>query len=415
MRFPRYVLTGRRVSLDRSMHAVTRVFLAWLGAVVCAGCGASKTDEVDEPLPFEVRSDLFDPVQPDTLGLVFAPGVQTFTIFRPGDGDNAFNHGVVLLPFKGRLFAQWQTSARDEDAPDTHVVYSISDDGEDWAPPMALAPAWDSGIRTSGGWWSDGDTLVAYINVWPRPGDGPVQGVTHYMTSEDGIEWSEPQPVLDADGVPVAGIFEQDPHALPDGRIISAFHEQPGLHARPWYTDDPLGVGGWMRGAMTNLPFPGDTSRELEPGWYRRDDGAVVMVFRDQGDSFRKLASVSTDRGATWTTPVVTDMPDSRSKQSAGNLPDGTAFQVNNPSGNRRRVPLVIVTSVDGRVFDSAWLLRSGGADLQPLRTPGKYKRKGYSYPKSVVWGDYLYVAYATNKEDVELTRVPLVSLPQRH
>jgi hypothetical protein len=34
----------------------------------------------------------------------------------------------VLFPFKGRLYAQWQASARDEDAPDTHVLYSVSDD-----------------------------------------------------------------------------------------------------------------------------------------------------------------------------------------------------------------------------------------------------------------------------------------------
>ena len=34
-------------------------------------------------------------------------------------------------------------------------------------------------------------------------------------------------------------------------------------------------------------------------------------------------------------------------------------------------------------------------------------------YPKSIVWNGFLYVAYATNKEDVELTRVPLSSLVQ--
>ena len=41
----------------------------------------------------------------------------------------------------------------------------------------------------------------------------------------------------------------------------------------------------------------------------------------------------------------------------------------------------------------------------------GTYKRVGYSYPKSVIWNNYLYVAYATNKEDVEFTRIPIESL----
>jgi len=79
-----------------------------------------------------------------------------------------------------------------------------------------------------------------------------------------------------------------------------------------------------------------------------------------------------------------------------------------NPSGNKNRFPLVVTLSEDGFVFDKAYLLRSGEADLQPMRFEGKYKRAGYSYPKSVVWGNYLYVSYATNKEDVELTRIPI-------
>jgi hypothetical protein len=134
------------------------------------------------------------------------------------------------------------------------------------------------------------------------------------------------------------------------------------------------------------------------------------MVFRDQASSFRQLASESCDSGETWTTPVLTDMPDSRAKQSAGNLPGGTAFLVNAPRADKLRVPLAITLSRDGRHFDRAWMLR-GPADLQPLRFEGLYKRPGYHYPKSVIWNDHLYVGYATNKEDVELTRVLLVSL----
>ena len=88
--------------------------------------------------------------------------------------------------------------------------------------------------------------------------------------------------------------------------------------------------------------------------------------------------------------PQLIDTPDSRSKQSAGNLPDGTAYMINNPSGNRDRLPLVITLSADGFVFDRAFLLRSGDSDLQPMRFNGKHKRKGFSYPKSVVWDSYL-------------------------
>jgi hypothetical protein len=135
------------------------------------------------------------------------------------------------------------------------------------------------------------------------------------------------------------------------------------------------------------------------------------MIFRDQHSTFRKLASISYDTAKTWTTPVLVGTTDSRAKQCAGNLPDGIAYMVNNPSGNKNRFPLAITLSRDGFHFDSAHLLRAGGDDLQPMRYPGKYKRAGYSYPKSVIWDHYLYVSYATNKEDVELTRIPLAVL----
>jgi hypothetical protein len=364
-----------------------------------------------ETTPFQVRPGLFDLLQPDTLGLSVAPGAETFTIFRPQEDTDKYSHGVVLLPFKGHLYAQWQSSSKDEDAIDTWVAYSRSEDGKKWSAPMTLIPKRENGICTSGGWWTDGKTLVAYINVWPNQPGVPRGGYTQYMTSTNGIKWSVPKPLLNNEGKPINGIFEQDPHALPDGRIINAIHEQPGLVISPYYTDDPKGITGWTKGHMQNLPYTGTVSRELEPSWFYRTDGTIVMVFRDQNNTYQKLASVSTDRGKTWSTPVLTDMPDCRAKQSAGNLPDGTAFQVNNPSGNKKRIPLVVTLSKDGNLFDKAYLLRSGGTDLQALRYEGRYKSSGYSYPKSIIWKNYLYVSYATNKEDVELTRVPLSSL----
>jgi BNR repeat protein len=360
--------------------------------------------------PFKVKQELFDFSKPETLGLETAPGTETITIFCPNEDTNTFNHGVVLLPFKGYLYAQWQTSAKDEDAGDTQVYYCRSKDGKTWSSPKVLAPKWNGGIYTSGGWWANGDTLVAYINVWPVKFDEARGGFVQYKTSTDGSNWLAQKPLLNDQGKPVLGIFEQDPHALPDGRIICAVHEQPGLIITPYFTDDPLGIFGWTKGKMSNLPSKGTVSRELEPSWFYQDDGTVVMVFRDMAGSFRQLASQSKDRGKTWTQPVLTNMPDSRSKQSAGNLLDGTAFLVNNPSGNKSRIPLVVTLSKDGEIFDKAFLLCSGN-NLQPRRFDGKYKNNGYSYPKSVIWGNYLYVAYAPNKEDVELTRVPLKSL----
>jgi hypothetical protein len=365
------------------------------------------TPALAEP-PFTVAPKLFDASRPNDLGLKPAPGAQTFTVFQAGEGTDHYVNGVALIGFKGKLYAQWQSSAKDEDAPDTHVVYASSADGVHWSKPTRLAAA-DGTVRTSGGWWTSGPQLVAFLNVWPKGFDPVAGGRTEVLDSLDARHWSPAYALRDADGHAIAGIIEQDTRALPGGRLITAIHLAPGLVVAPFYTDDPFGVGHWTRGKMTNLPHTGAESRELEPSWFRRADGCLVMVFRDQDNTFRQLASESCDRGVTWTTPVVTGMPDARQKQSAGNLSDGTAFMVHAPSGNKLRSPLVLSLSKDGRVFDRAYLLRAGPPP-EP-RYPGLYKRAGYHYPKSVVWNGALWIGYADAKESVAVVRVPLTAL----
>jgi hypothetical protein len=388
-------------------NAMLMVVRAVLLTVVTAAISSGATAE--PTAPFTLAPGVFDQARPD-LGLRRTAGTQTVTIFKPTESTDKFSNGVVLIPFKGKLYAQWQSSRQDEDTADTWVAYSVSSDGLKWSEPKVLAArGTGTTMHSSGGWWTDGRQLVAYVNVWPTGFQSGEGGYTEYRLSSDGTEWSSPKRVTGKYGKPVEGIIEQDPHAMPRGGLITAFHTRPGMIVAPFYTSDPLGISGWTRGQMENLPHDGKVSRELEPSMFLQGNCAI-MVFRDQASSFRQLAAQSCDEGANWTQPILTDMPDSRAKQSAGNLPDGTAFLVNAPNADKVRIPLAITLSRDGRLFDRSFLLR-GAADLQPLRHAGKYKRPGYHYPKSVIWNDFLYVAYATNKEDVELTRIPLSSL----
>ncbi|MEP1445252.1 MAG: sialidase family protein [Paraglaciecola sp.] len=367
--------------------------------------------EAKQLAPFYLKNNkLFDFTQPATLGLHFAKNVETFDVFKATPDTKKYNHGAVLLPFKGKLFIQWQSSAVDEDANDTAIVFSISENGKDWGPVNSLVSARENAIVTNGGWWSDGNELIAFINVWPKSLK-PKEGYVEYIRSQDGQHWSQPQRLKHASGENVAGVIEQDLRQLPKGRILTTIHAQPGLIATPYYTDDPLAISGWQAGKMQNLPHQGQVSRELEPSWFIKKDQSIVMVFRDQASSFKVLASQSVDNAENWTTPVETNMPDSRAKQSAGNLPDGSAFLVNNPSGSKTRIPLTVTLSDDGKVFDRAFLLRAGDSDLPEQQFQGKYKRAGFSYPKSIVWQGFIYVSYAVNKEDIAVTRVPVSAL----
>ena len=338
--------------------------------------------------------------------MVKAAEVKTYTIFRAAEGTDHYANGVVMTEFKGTLYCMWQSSPKDEDTDDTWVAYSRSSDGgRTWSKPVALAVPSATDYCTSGGWLVRGNTLTAYIDLWQK-GLTPRGGRTYYMTSTDGSTWSPLKPVLMADGSVMQGVLEQDPYRLKDGRLVGAAHFMPGLHICPVYTDDANGVSGWRK-ASFEAEDKGKTSREIEPSQYVRPDGTIVMLFRDQSSSFRKLASYSTDRGASFTKPVITDYLDGRTKQCAGNLPDGRAFMVSCPSGSKERWPLVLQLSKDGRTFSENITLRTK-EELPPQRYQGRYKTLGYSYPKAFCSGGKLYIGYSVNKEDVECTIVTL-------
>ena len=367
------------------------------------------TGQAQETLPY-IADGLLDSTHIETLGLRVCPAVKTVTIFSPTDESMHYANGVVMTAFKNTLFCMWQCSQTDEDAPETSVVMSKStDEGHTWSHPVVIAAANDSCYCTSGGWISTTDTLVAFINTWPKRLQ-PIGGFTQYIISTNGNNWSEPKPVRMNDGQVMSGVIEQDPYVIACGRIIGAVHFQPGLHIAPVYTDSPTGLNGWKRAYFTGHDR-GKQSQEIEPSLYQRRDSTLVMIFRDQASSFCKMASMSKDNGETWTEPMVTNIPDARVKQSAGNLPDGTVYLTGNPTGAKRRWPLVVLFSKDGICFDKAILLRKGGNDLQTQRYPGKAKTLGYNYPKSMVHNRKLYVAYATNKEDVEYTVVDMNAL----
>lgn len=357
--------------------------------------------------PFSIADGVLTPSDRNNAGLATLPTAETYTVFSPTDATDHYSNGVVMTAFKGKFYCQWQSSATDEDAADTWVAYAVSSDAKTWTAPKVLATTISNGHRTSGGWWVNGDTLVAYLNEWPDSAT-VTTGFAFYTTSVDGEKWSALKPVLMKDGSAMQGVIEQDLQ-LYENRILGAAHFAPGLHVAPIYSDDLSGVRGFVKANIT-MEDNGNQSRGLEPSLYINGDGNPVMVFRDQNSTYLKMGSISYDKGANWTAPELTNFADSRAKQSAGNLPDGAAFIVSNPADSNYRIPLAVALSEDGKTFTKAYTLRTK-ADLQSLRYEGKYKKLGYHYPKSFVYGTYLYSSYATNKEDVEFTRVPLASI----
>lgn len=308
-------------------------------------------------------------------------------------------NNVVITRFKQRFYCMWQESARDEDTPDTRICLSTSTDGREWsAPETFIGPSGDY-FASPGGWLAGSDTLTALINYVYAP-DRTADARVFYTSTTDGAIWSTPAPVILSDDTPVQGLFEQDPLRLPSGRTVGAVHFSPGNQLCPVYTDDPSGVKGWKRAA-----FPAGEGIPLEPSVYPCPDGNLVMFMRDQASSFVKLYSISKDRGESWSAPSLTNIPDSRSKQCTGVLPDGRTFWVGNPTGNKSRTELVMGVSRDGYLYEETYLL-GGPSELPAQRAEGKYKTLGYNYPKAFVEGSEVWIGFSVNKEDVSVLRL---------
>ncbi|MCC6683252.1 MAG: exo-alpha-sialidase [Phycisphaeraceae bacterium] len=354
-----------------------------------------------------------------TRGVDPAAGTETFTIYHAEDNTNKFANHPQITWFKGYYYVNWKSTPADENSNQSITWISRSVDGINWSAPIEPLPD-ITGPYSGGGWWTNGDTLACmmlYQN--PQIPNSPKGTIVSLTT--DGLNWS-PQFVLFPDTIASAG-----PHTLSNGRMVYEGHgfvdflgdgNKDTLATRIWYNDSPNNLlGPWIEADLPEYPDRRpDGSHYVaygtEPSIYERPDGTLVMAMRHSEDvnnrTYRIWVSTSADNGETWTTPYITNFPDSSNMQLAGNLPDGTAYIINTPNLILDRIPLTISLSDDGVLFDRAYLVR-GVPPAQ--RYDGESKTLGYSYAHATIHDGYLWITYATNKEDVEVTRIPLSSL----
>ena len=88
-------------------------------------------------------------------------------------------------------------------------------------------------------------------------------------------------------------------------------------------------------------------------------------------------------------------------------LSNGLYALLVNPS-QIERVPFSIALSKDGLVYDRIANVR---AELTSPRWTGRAKSNGYHYMRGYEHDGKLYTIYSINKEDIEVTIVPLSEL----
>ncbi|MCK4679436.1 MAG: exo-alpha-sialidase [Bacteroidales bacterium] len=355
---------------------------------------------------------------------------ETFTLYTATPDSGTYSHHSHITYFKDVLIATWDNQVNDENGSGQRgLVRRSADQGRTWTPIEELFPPQDKRVpaseafigtrfMTSNGFAVIDDILYAVTGVaeWSGPGIDEKKRVNvgrlYRSVDPDGslgdLFWLSETPPVPANGFPSypAG----DPELV---EKINRHFKQPGNELQLDFS--------------VSHPLSDDDHRVTEPvPSYSLRDGNWVRLYRDMGHkdaqtqkekeetkSRRNYASFSSDNGKTWTVPARTSFPDACARSNAGKLPDGQVYVINNilpmnPGGLGGRSMLTISLSRDGLNFDRVAIIRFISP---PLRYEGLEKTIGYQYPHSVVAGNDLWVMYSVNKEDVQLTRIPVAEL----
>ncbi len=344
---------------------------------------------------------LADPVLlASPMDLPEVPG-RTATIYRAEQGGWQFNLHSFVAHHEGRFWAVWSSGRVDEDSSSQFLRCATSADGFSWSESRVLAadPDGEAGPWRwmASGIYTEGGKLYALgsLNQGNRPPGGPWSHARLVRYVWTGAEWRE-------DRVEAENAVVYFPPLRIAGRDFHVWRD-----SRAWFYTAlaPAGTNQWD---VRRVPGPLPDYRMSETSPFVDPAGVVHLIIRDQGYTRRLYRSLSYDDGGTWTIPVKTNYPDAVSKNMSGRLSNGWYYLISNPkdSGANPRDPLAITFSRDGWTFAHPRALRK---NAPPLRYKGGAKgTHSFQYSHAIEHDGKLWVIYATNKEDIEITAYPL-------
>jgi len=363
----------------------------------------SKAPESRNPAKLLKNSHAFDDL--DNLPLVPS---RTSTVFGAKAGQWQFNLHSYLIHYDGKFCAMWTSGRVNESGRGTIVRFATSTDGHTWSQgaTIAASPIAADGepgeVIARGLLVKDGklNALVAFIDdtVWSH--DIYKKGWTNLRLMRfewDGEKWNN------------CGVYLDDcmsnypPRPIKDKLFMTRRDGQSRVYT---VLSDSLKGENW-----TSTPLPGEppADRMSEPSWFIDPDGVVHLVLRDMRREGFLYRSVSHDDGATFSAPVKTNYPDTPAKNFCGRLSSGEHYLINNPGPTRD--PLTISFSSDGWTFSNPAALRNKAPNL---RYEGNAKgNRTFQYPHAIEHDNSLWVIYATNKEDIEISEYSVRELLQ--
>tara|TARA_Y100001954_G_scaffold237250_1_gene300323 strand:- start:441 stop:1790 length:1350 start_codon:yes stop_codon:yes gene_type:complete len=375
------------------------------------------------------------PTDAPDAGYPAMPSAKHVFIFKASVETGGYNHHTNFMMHQGKFYATWSNHPKGEDSPGQRVLFSISEDGENWSPfaesyprPRPVGEFEESGYYcVASPWFVHNDKVYATGQLFETMG-------------WENVDKTELQPIRDRqhkfrrfrfvtrmirpvyeDGT-LGPMVALHPETLPEpGKISLPLVDISTVTAEHAQALEALKASRKeLTNKYSNFPPPGvDPSRLCEPTIYTAPDGKTITLLRDDKYSHRLYVSVLDESTMRWCDALPTNIPDSPSMTTAVSLSDGRVILVGNQMATAfdnvkqrkhyGRDPLVLSVSYDGYRFTSAYALRCG---KQQYRVPNvKGRGGGPQYPNLAVYGDKLYVMYSIGKEDIAISIVPLKDL----
>ncbi len=335
---------------------------------------------------------------PDELPML--PG-QTATVFRAEEKQWQFNLHSFITFYAGKFWAIWSSGRIDEDSSSQFIRFATSVDGIRWSDSGVVAgdPDGELGPQRwlASGLYVQDSTLYALGCL----NEGEQLGKIWSEAKLVRLKWS-PEGWQD-DGIFAKNCMVYFPPLQVQNRDFFVWRDE----FAHFFTARSLSQKGeWEVKKHPNYP---PDYRLSETAAFADGEGILHLIIRDQGKTKRLYHSLSFDHGDTWTLPVKTNYPDAVSKNFAGRLKDGTFYLINNPKTSGLRDPLTISFSRDGWTFSNPKILRKNAPER---RYSGKAKSNhSFQYADAMEHAGRLYVIYAVNKEDIEVSSFELTEL----
>ena len=273
------------------------------------------------------------------------------------------------------------------------IIYKRSDDG---------GLTWSGRLPTPASWSSSQEVPTLHRVVDSNGKKRIIMWSGLYparlaMTEDDGVNWSELEPVGDWGGIVVMGFVE--PLKTGKGHYMAMFHDDGRFFSKnakrtgTFTLFKTLSNDGGLTWSKPQAVYESSEIHLCEPGCIRSPDGSKLAVLLRE-NSRRKNSHVifSEDEGKTWTAPRELPLSLTGDRHTAKYSADGRlliSFRCNSPTASRK-----------GRPFEGDWVAWVGTWDDIVHGHNGQYSvrfkdnTKGYdtSYPGVEVLPDDTFV-----------------------